>query len=127
MNPLRTDRTPHGSSGGEAALISACGSPLGLGTDIGGSIRLPAAMCGVVGFKPTTGRLRLVPCLTSSRPLLCVHFMAFSFPTFSARDAYIFATAKISKLMFGSANRVFFRPSPPSHPDLLQSAPLLVN
>ncbi|CUT99629.1 fatty acid amide hydrolase 1 [Echinococcus multilocularis] len=57
LNPLKTNRTPHGSSGGEAALVSACGSPLGLGSDLGGSIRLPAAMCGIVGFKPTAGRL----------------------------------------------------------------------
>ncbi|VDN98996.1 unnamed protein product [Rodentolepis nana] len=56
-NPLRADRTPHGSSGGEAALIGAGGSILGFGTDLGGSIRLPSAMCGVVGFKPTTDRL----------------------------------------------------------------------
>src|SRR6201999_195184 len=51
------DRSPGGSSGGEAAIIAALGSPLGLGTDIGGSCRNPAAACGVVGFKPTAGRL----------------------------------------------------------------------
>ncbi|KAM3177164.1 hypothetical protein ACTXT7_005026 [Hymenolepis weldensis] len=56
-NPLKSDRTPHGSSGGEAALIGAGGSILGLATDLGGSIRLPSAMCGVVGFKPTADRL----------------------------------------------------------------------
>ena len=60
LNPLRYDRTPHGSSGGEGAIVGGGGSPLGFGTDLGGSIRLPAAMCGLVGFKPTTGRLRLV-------------------------------------------------------------------
>uniref|UniRef100_A0A5K3FIS2 Amidase domain-containing protein n=1 Tax=Mesocestoides corti TaxID=53468 RepID=A0A5K3FIS2_MESCO len=57
LNPLRKDRTPHGSSGGEGALVGGGGSPLGFGTDVGGSVRLPAAMCGVVGFKPTTRRL----------------------------------------------------------------------
>ncbi|KAM7539434.1 hypothetical protein Aperf_G00000055270 [Anoplocephala perfoliata] len=57
LNPLKPDRTSHGSSGGEAALIGGGGSILGFGTDLGGSIRLPAAMCGIVGFKPTTGRL----------------------------------------------------------------------
>lgn len=56
LNPHNTDRTPGGSSGGEGVLVSSGGSPLGLGTDIGGSIRMPAAWCGVYGIKPTEGR-----------------------------------------------------------------------
>ncbi len=55
-NPWNLERTPGGSSGGQAAIIAAGGSPLGLATDIGGSIRVPAAFCGVVGMKPTAGR-----------------------------------------------------------------------
>ncbi|HEY0396427.1 MAG TPA: amidase family protein [Candidatus Elarobacter sp.] len=55
-NPWNADRAPGGSSGGEGAIIAAHGSPLGLGTDIGGSSRIPAAFCGIVGFKPTQGR-----------------------------------------------------------------------
>jgi len=55
-NPWDTTRTPGGSSGGEGAIIAAGGSPLGLGTDIGGSLRLPAAFCGIVSLKPTTLR-----------------------------------------------------------------------
>lgn len=55
-NPWNPERTCGGSSGGEGAIIAARGSPLGLGTDIGGSVRIPAAFCGVVGFKPTAGR-----------------------------------------------------------------------
>jgi fatty acid amide hydrolase 2 len=54
-NPWRRDRTPGGSSGGEAALIAAGASPLGLGSDIGGSVRIPAAFCGIVAHKPTGG------------------------------------------------------------------------
>ncbi|HXA52531.1 MAG TPA: amidase [Candidatus Acidoferrum sp.] len=49
--------TSGGSSGGEAALIASCGSPLGLGSDAAGSVRLPAAFCGIAGIKPTSGRL----------------------------------------------------------------------
>ncbi|CAH8490320.1 unnamed protein product [Dicrocoelium dendriticum] len=56
-NPLDLNRSPAGSSSGEAALIGGGGSVFGLGTDLGGSIRLPAAMCNIVGFKPTPGRL----------------------------------------------------------------------
>ncbi len=56
-NPWNTARTCGGSSGGEAALIAAGGSPLGFGTDIGGSLRVPAAFCGIASLKPTTGRL----------------------------------------------------------------------
>jgi Asp-tRNA(Asn)/Glu-tRNA(Gln) amidotransferase A subunit family amidase len=56
-NPWNLDRSAGGSSGGEAAIIAARGSPLGLGSDIAGSIRLPAAFCGVFGLKPTGGRV----------------------------------------------------------------------
>jgi fatty acid amide hydrolase len=56
-HPLDGERTPGGSSGGEAAIVAALGSPLGLASDLGGSIRHPAHSCGVCGIKPTTGRL----------------------------------------------------------------------
>ncbi len=56
-HPLHTDRIAGGSSGGSAACVAAQVSQGGLGTDTGGSIRIPAALCGVVGFRPTTGTL----------------------------------------------------------------------
>ncbi|MBF0313255.1 MAG: amidase [Oligoflexia bacterium] len=57
LNPFLPSRTPGGSSGGEAALVSARASSLGLGSDSGGSLRFPAHCCGVYSFKPTTGRV----------------------------------------------------------------------
>lgn len=58
-NPYNLAYSTTGSSSGEAALIAAGGSPLGLGSDSGGSIRQPAHACGIAGLKPTTGRIPL--------------------------------------------------------------------
>ncbi|KAL5340222.1 amidase signature domain-containing protein [Aspergillus crustosus] len=57
LNPHNISPTAGGSSGGEGALIAMRGSILGIGTDIAGSIRIPALCCGTFGFKPTAGRI----------------------------------------------------------------------
>lgn len=64
-NPYDFSRTSGGSSGGAAALLACHGTPFEVGTDTGGSIRLPAHFCGVAGIKPTTGR---VPCSGNALP-----------------------------------------------------------
>ena len=60
-HPLDPQLTPGGSSGGAAAAVAAGMGPCAIGTDGGGSIRIPAAFCGIVGFKPTHGRIPMFP------------------------------------------------------------------
>ncbi|NXE86105.1 FAAH1 hydrolase, partial [Menura novaehollandiae] len=82
LNPFNHQKSPGGSSGGEGALIAGGGSILGIGSDIGGSIRLPSSFCGLCGLKPTAERLRWAPgsalpillmcgCLLLSHPVPC--------------------------------------------------------
>ena len=60
-NPWNLDKTPGGSSGGAGAALAAGYCPLAIGTDAGGSIRIPASFCGVFGLKPTFGRVAAWP------------------------------------------------------------------
>ncbi|MEI6201918.1 MAG: amidase, partial [Enhydrobacter sp.] len=61
INPWRKDLSPGGSSGGSAAIVAARGLPMGHATDGGGSIRIPASLCGLFGLKPSRGRISLAP------------------------------------------------------------------
>ena len=61
INPWRKDLSPGGSSGGAAAIVAARGLPMAHATDGGGSIRIPAALCGLFGMKPSRGRVSLAP------------------------------------------------------------------
>lgn len=90
LNPHRLNLTAGGSSGGEGALIAMRGSILGVGTDIAGSIRIPALCCGVFGFKPSASR---VPFGGQTSPMR--HGMAGIMPVagplcHSTRDAELF-------------------------------------
>jgi Asp-tRNA(Asn)/Glu-tRNA(Gln) amidotransferase A subunit family amidase len=75
-NPWNLARTPGGSSGGAAAALAAGLGPLAEGSDLAGSIRQPAACCGVVGLKPTLGRVPRYPALNSLTSFSCIGPMA---------------------------------------------------
>jgi len=67
QNPWNREKTTGGSSGGEAGLVSTKCAPLGIGSDIGGSIRIPANFCGIYGFKPSINRLSQMGVKTLSK------------------------------------------------------------
>lgn len=89
-NPLNVERSPGGSSGGDAALVASGSVVCGVGTDIGGSIRYPAHCCGIVGFKPAS---EAVPKAGTWPPNAQTHFadsmLAIGPITRSVRDAQL--------------------------------------
>ncbi|MCU1487063.1 MAG: aspartyl-tRNA(Asn)/glutamyl-tRNA(Gln) amidotransferase subunit [Actinomycetia bacterium] len=80
-NPVDVERTPGGSSGGSAASIAAGLAPLSLGSDSAGSVRIPAAFCEVVGYRPSPGRIPLKGLRGAAWSLDTIGFMADSMAT----------------------------------------------
>ena len=79
-NPHHPDRTTGGSSGGEASAIAAGMSPLGLGNDIGGSLRNPAHCCGIASIKPSVGAVPWATTVPPEDPLISTQQMAVEGP-----------------------------------------------
>ncbi|GAA6006957.1 hypothetical protein JCM10207_009151 [Rhodosporidiobolus poonsookiae] len=152
-NPLNTKFIPGGSSGGEGALIAMKGSIIGVGTDIGGSVRIPSAMCGLHTIRPTTRRvpyghatnslLGQESVLSVAGPMArtlssCTYFLrtvlnanaanydATSLP-FPFNEAALAKPAKEGKLAFGIMRTDYnFTPTPPVKRALEEAAQKLV-
>jgi len=99
-NPWNLDHTPGGSSGGSAALVAAGAIPIAHAVDGGGSIRIPAACCGLVGLKPSRGRLIPAP----GANLLPVDIVA---------DGVLSRTVRDTSLFFAEAEKRFHNPALP--------------
>jgi aspartyl-tRNA(Asn)/glutamyl-tRNA(Gln) amidotransferase subunit A len=109
-NPWHLDRTPGGSSGGAGAAVATGMGPLAVGTDGGGSIRIPSSFCGIYGLKPHVGRVPVYPAsatgdLSHAGPM-----------TRTVRDA-----ALMLNVIAGADDRDRFS-LPTSHPDYLKAA-----
>jgi aspartyl-tRNA(Asn)/glutamyl-tRNA(Gln) amidotransferase subunit A len=113
-NPLDASRTPGGSSGGNAAALVLGEADAALGTDSGGSVRIPAACCGIVGFKPTHGLVSLegcwplAPSFDHAGPMArdvaaCERMMAALAPGFAAAEAPPLADLRVGVAWLGDA------------------------
>lgn len=100
LNPWNVTRTPGGSSGGDAVLVSTRCVPFGTGTDVGGSVRYPAAYCGLYALKPTGQRLSgMAPIVKSGFPPL---FTAWGFMTRAVEDLALLFSVEFSQNQFSA-------------------------
>jgi aspartyl-tRNA(Asn)/glutamyl-tRNA(Gln) amidotransferase subunit A len=105
-NPWDAERIPGGSSGGSGAAVAAGLCYGSIGTDTGGSIRIPAALCGVVGLKPTLGRVSVAGTIPLSPTLDCVGPLARSAGDVARMASPIFARQKGEKALDVAAKTV---------------------
>lgn len=143
LNPFDTTRIPGGSSGGSAAAVAAGVVTLAMGSDTGGSIREPAAMCGTSGLKPTHGSVSLrgampmIPAFDSGGPLavsaedcLLVHQLLAGYD-----DAYLYSSADLAPrqppkslrgLRLGIPTRMYTRCHPEVHAAVDEAAAVMM-
>ena len=143
LNPFDTTRIPGGSSGGSAAAVAAGVVTLAMGSDTGGSIREPAAMCGTSGLKPTHGSVSLrgampmIPAFDSGGPLtvsaedcLLVHQLLAGYD-----DAYLYSSADLAPrqppkslrgLRLGIPTRMYSRCHPEVHAAVDEAAAVMM-
>ena len=143
LNPFDTTRIPGGSSGGSAAAVAAGVVTLAMGSDTGGSIREPAAMCGTSGLKPTHGSVSLrgampmIPAFDSGGPLavsaedcLLVHQLLAGYD-----DAYLYSSADLAPrqppkslrgLRLGIPTRMYTRCHPEVHAAVDEAAAVML-
>ena len=143
LNPFDTTRIPGGSSGGSAAAVAAGMVTLAMGSDTGGSIREPAAMCGTSGLKPTHGSVSLrgampmIPAFDSGGPLavsaedcLLVHQLLAGYD-----DAYLYSSADLAPrqppkslrgLRLGIPTRMYTRCHPEVHAAVDEAAAVML-
>ncbi|KAJ5201732.1 uncharacterized protein N7498_006395 [Penicillium cinerascens] len=97
LNPYNRTLTPGGSSGGEGASMGFKCAPLGIGTDIGGSIRCPAAFCGAYGFRPTTMRMPMAGIQVAALGQETIHGVVGPLASSSLEDCELFSKAVLSQ------------------------------
>ena len=127
-NPYDLSMIPGGSSGGTAAAIAARLAPAGLGTDTGGSVRIPAALCGIVGFRPTTGRYPAGGIVPISHTRDTAGILARAVADLALLDAVLAASAapraarELSGVRLGVPRALYYRDLDPEVARLVASA-----